>query len=70
MAPEVVANKTGNVPYDTKSDLWSLGITLLELAETNPPLHEVHPMKALMMIPMRDPPAFSQPDKWFDRNTK
>jgi serine/threonine protein kinase len=44
--------------------VWSLGITLLELAETNPPLHEVHPMKALMMIPMRDPPAFSQPEKW------
>jgi serine/threonine protein kinase len=41
-----------------------LGITLLELAETNPPLHEVHPMKALMMIPMKDPPAFTQPERW------
>eukprot|EP01117_Protostelium_nocturnum_P007762 TRINITY_DN2779_c1_g1_i1.p1 TRINITY_DN2779_c1_g1~~TRINITY_DN2779_c1_g1_i1.p1 ORF type:complete len:908 (+),score=435.89 TRINITY_DN2779_c1_g1_i1:130-2853(+) len=64
MAPEVVANKTGNVPYDTKSDIWSLGITLIELAEMNPPLHEIHPMKALMMIPMREPPVFTHPDKW------
>eukprot|EP01119_Soliformovum_irregulare_P006046 TRINITY_DN177_c0_g1_i3.p1 TRINITY_DN177_c0_g1~~TRINITY_DN177_c0_g1_i3.p1 ORF type:complete len:931 (-),score=352.87 TRINITY_DN177_c0_g1_i3:97-2889(-) len=64
MAPEVVANKTGNQPYEFKADLWSLGITLLELAEMNPPLHEIHPMKALMMIPMRDPPTFTHPDKW------
>lgn len=64
MAPEVVANKTGNQPYGIESDLWSLGITLIELAEMNPPLHEIHPMKALMMIPMRDPPTFQQPDKW------
>lgn len=65
MSPEVIANKTGNVPYDTKADMWSLGITLLELADMNPPLHEIHPMKALMMIPMRDPPTFQNPEKWF-----
>jgi len=64
MAPEVVANKTGNVPYDARSDIWSLGITLIELGEMNPPLHEIHPMKALMMIPMREPPTFTHPDKW------
>eukprot|EP01114_Cavostelium_apophysatum_P002590 TRINITY_DN1229_c0_g1_i1.p1 TRINITY_DN1229_c0_g1~~TRINITY_DN1229_c0_g1_i1.p1 ORF type:complete len:972 (-),score=387.36 TRINITY_DN1229_c0_g1_i1:212-3127(-) len=64
MAPEVISNKTGNVPYDTKADVWSLGITLLELAERNPPLHEIHPMKALMMIPMRDAPTFTHPDQW------
>eukprot|EP01116_Phalansterium_solitarium_P019532 TRINITY_DN5496_c0_g1_i1.p1 TRINITY_DN5496_c0_g1~~TRINITY_DN5496_c0_g1_i1.p1 ORF type:complete len:1067 (-),score=461.99 TRINITY_DN5496_c0_g1_i1:270-3470(-) len=64
MAPEIIANKTGHEPYDQKCDVWSLGITMLELAEMNPPLHEIHPMKALMMIPMRDPPTFQQPDKW------
>jgi len=64
MAPEVISNKTGNVPYDTKSDIWSLGITLLELAERNPPLHEIHPMKALMMIPMREAPGFTHPEQW------
>lgn len=64
MAPEVVANKTGNVPYDAKSDVWSLGITLIELGEMNPPLHEIHPMKALMMIPMREPPVLTHPEKW------
>ena len=64
MAPEVIANKTGNVPYEFKSDMWSLGITLIELAEMNPPLHQIHPMKALMMIPMRDSPFFESPDKW------
>jgi serine/threonine protein kinase len=30
----------------------------------NPPLHEIHPMKALMMIPMRDPPTFTAAEKW------
>jgi len=64
MAPEVISNKTGNCPYDQKADLWSLGITLLELAERNPPLHEIHPMKALMMIPMRDAPSFAHPEAW------
>lgn len=64
MAPEVIANKTGRQAYDHLSDMWSLGITLIELAEMNPPLHEIHPMKALMMIPMREPPALAHPDKW------
>jgi len=64
MAPEVIANKTGHQPYGVNCDLWSLGITLLELADQNPPLHEIHPMKALMMIPMKDPPTFVQPEKW------
>ena len=64
MAPEVIANKTGHQPYDFKSDIWSLGITLIELADQNPPLHEIHPMKALMMIPMKDPPTLQHPDKW------
>jgi hypothetical protein len=45
--------------------MWSLGITLLELAEMNPPLHEIHPMKALMMIPMKDPPTLTHPEKWY-----
>lgn len=64
MAPEVIANKTGRQPYDYKADIWSLGITLIELADQNPPLHEIHPMKALMMIPMKDAPTLQHPEKW------
>ena len=38
MAPEIINNKTRVSPYDEKIDTWSVGITLLELAEKDPPL--------------------------------
>lgn len=41
MAPEVIANKMRHSPYDEKVDIWSLGITLIELAEKDPPLSQV-----------------------------
>lgn len=41
MAPEVIQNKTRLNPYDEAVDVWSLGITLIELAEKDPPLSQV-----------------------------
>jgi hypothetical protein len=64
MAPEVIDNTGLPVPYDHRVDIWSLGITCLELAEMHPPLHDVHPMRALFLIPTRPPPTLEQPKKW------
>lgn len=64
MAPEIISNKNGKCPYDEKIDIWALGITCIELAEKDPPLAELHPMRALMQIPMRESPSFKNPKKW------
>ena len=64
MAPEVIENKGSPSPYDFKADVWSLGITLIELAQADPPLSELHPMKALFQIPYRNPPTLARPGDW------
>lgn len=65
MAPEVVLCETmQDNPYDYKADIWSLGITQLELAEMNPPYHDMHPNRVLLKIPKVDPPGFLRPQLW------
>ncbi|KAG7484655.1 hypothetical protein MATL_G00052320 [Megalops atlanticus] len=65
MAPEVVMCETmKDAPYDYKADIWSLGITLIELAQIEPPHHELNPMRVLLKIAKSEPPTLEQPGKW------
>lgn len=50
--------------YDARADMWSLGITLIELAEGNPPHYNVHPMRAIFMIPVKPAPRLTDPSLW------
>uniref|UniRef100_A0A8C2M1H8 non-specific serine/threonine protein kinase n=1 Tax=Cricetulus griseus TaxID=10029 RepID=A0A8C2M1H8_CRIGR len=65
MAPEVVLCETmKDAPYDYKADIWSLGITLIEMAQIEPPHHELNPMRVLLKIAKSDPPTLLTPSKW------
>lgn len=63
MAPEVIKKST----YDFKADIWSLGVTVYEMATGNPPYAHQDPMKAIFLI-ARSPPATLEGD--FDKSLK
>ncbi|XP_006972464.1 myosin-IIIb [Peromyscus maniculatus bairdii] len=65
MAPEVIAcEQQYDSSYDARCDVWSLGITAIELGDGDPPLFEMHPVKMLFKIPRNPPPTLLHPEAW------
>jgi len=60
MAPEVIRESH----YDGRADVWSLGITLIEMAEGAPPHSNLHPLRAIFLIPSKPAPTLADPDNW------
>lgn len=61
MSPELIQEGA----YDEKTDIWSLGITLIELAEEHPPHWQINPpVRALFLIPAAPAPRLAEPGKW------
>jgi len=60
MAPEVIRESH----YDGRADVWSLGITAIEMAEGAPPHSNLHPLRAIFVIPTKPAPTLADPDNW------
>ena len=60
MSPEVLLKSE----YNKKTDIWSLGITAIEMAEGDPPYSDINYYRAMFIIPRQPPQGLSQPEKW------
>ena len=60
MAPELIRGQE----YDGKVDVWSLGITALEMADGEPPHLNELPLRALLLITTSPSPGLRHPEKW------
>ncbi|XP_059159248.1 uncharacterized protein LOC131943246 [Physella acuta] len=61
MAPEVIC-AVGEICYDVKADIWSIGCTAVEMVTTSPPFPELSPFQALIRIGRGDPPQYNLPE--------
>ncbi|VDM94863.1 unnamed protein product, partial [Onchocerca ochengi] len=65
MAPEVMICETFPEKHYTKlADIWSFGITLIEMAEEKPPYAEMNPAKVIFKVIKADPPSLERPNLW------
>lgn len=65
MSPEIIACETDKeMSYDFKTDIWSLGVTCIELAEKEPPHNELNPNRVMMKIRKSDSPKLKNPSHW------
>eukprot|EP01133_Synstelium_polycarpum_P004061 gene4061-4723_t len=64
MSPEVISTPKGSSGYDYKADVWSLGITAIEMAEGKPPHFNLNPIKVIFIIPFRQSPTLEKPSEW------
>lgn len=65
LAPEVILCETFiDAKYDYKADVWSLGISLIEFAQMDPPNHEISPVRVMLKIQKSDPPRLDYPSKY------
>ncbi|ORZ24041.1 kinase-like domain-containing protein [Absidia repens] len=62
MAPEVIKG----IDYDTKVDIWSLGVTMMEMAQGNPPYLDFPPLRAVFLIATDGVPGLDHPEQWSD----
>ncbi|CAL4065683.1 unnamed protein product, partial [Meganyctiphanes norvegica] len=65
LAPEVILCETFiDAKYDYKADIWSLGISLIEFAQMDPPNHEVSPVRVMLKIQKSEPPKLDNPSRF------